>query len=61
MKAPPDLLLVDIRLPGFDGFQLLSQLRERVDTRHVPVVVLSNFGSDDMLDRGRQLECSPIS
>jgi len=55
IKAPPDLLLVDIRLPGFDGFQLLQQLRQRVDTQDLPAVVLSNFGSDEMLDRGRQL------
>ena len=55
IKAPPDLLLVDIRLPGFDGFQLLHKLRERVDTQDLPAVVLSNFGSDEMLDRGRQL------
>ena len=55
INAPPDLLLVDIRLPGFDGFQLLHKLRERVDTQDLPAVVLSNFGSDEMLDRGRQL------
>ena len=55
INAPPDLLLVDIRLPGFDGFQLLQQLRQRMDTQDVPTVVLSNFSSDEMLDRGRQL------
>lgn len=55
VQAPPDLLLLDIRLPGFDGFDLLRQLRARAETRGLPTIVLSNFGSDDVLDRGREL------
>jgi two-component system, OmpR family, phosphate regulon response regulator PhoB len=55
VQAPPDLLLLDIRLPGFDGFELLRQVRARAETRELPTIVLSNFGSDDVLDRGREL------
>ena len=55
LQSPPDLLLLDIRLPGFDGFELLRQLRARAETRQLPAIVLSNFGSDDVLDRGREL------
>lgn len=55
IDAMPDLLLLDIRLPGFDGFQLLQELRHREETQNLPTIVLSNFDSDDMLERGRQL------
>lgn len=55
IDALPDLLLLDIRLPGFDGFQLLQELRHREETQNLPTIVLSNFDSDDMLERGRQL------
>jgi len=55
IEAAPDLLLLDLRLPGFDGFQLLQQLRQREQTENVPTIVLSNFDSDELLARGRQL------
>src|SRR5262249_10097256 len=55
LEAVPDLLLLDLRLPGFDGFQLLQKLRQREQTENVPTIVLSNFDSDDVLARGRQL------
>lgn len=55
IEAVPDLLLLDLRLPGFDGFQLLRELRQRKETQNLPTIVLSNFGSDDLLDCGRQL------
>jgi DNA-binding response OmpR family regulator len=55
IDAVPDLLLLDIRLPGFDGFQLLQELRHREETLNLPTIVLSNFDSDDMLERGGQL------
>lgn len=55
VDAVPDLLLLDLRLPGFDGFHLLQELRHREETQNLPTIILSNFGSDEVLDRGRQL------
>jgi len=55
IDAVPDLLLLDLRLPGFDGFQLLHELRQRETTENVPTIVLSNYDSEDVLARGRQL------
>lgn len=37
----PDLILLDINLPGIDGFGVLSQLRQRETTRHIPVIAIS--------------------
>jgi archaellum biogenesis ATPase FlaH/DNA-binding response OmpR family regulator len=37
----PDLILLDIWMPGFDGFQVLAKLQENPSTRHIPVVLLT--------------------
>lgn len=39
---PPDLVLLDIMLPGIDGLEVLAQLRRAEVTACVPVLVLSN-------------------
>jgi archaellum biogenesis ATPase FlaH/DNA-binding response OmpR family regulator len=37
----PDLILLDVWMPGFNGFQVLAKLRENQNTRHIPVVLLT--------------------
>jgi CheY-like chemotaxis protein len=41
--SPPDFIFLDIRMPGMDGIEVLRALAGRPETRHVPVVMLSNF------------------
>jgi DNA-binding response OmpR family regulator len=55
MENPPDLIFLDIRLPHMDGFQVLEELRTEERTRFVPVVVLSNYGEDELVERGFRL------
>lgn len=38
---PPDLILLDIRMPGMDGFEFFRSLREHSETANVPVIFLS--------------------
>jgi len=40
-QARPDLVLLDIQLPGMDGFEVLRRLREQPATREVPVIAVS--------------------
>jgi DNA-binding response OmpR family regulator len=37
----PDLIICDIEMPGMNGFDFLTQVRQRGFTRHTPVVMLS--------------------
>jgi len=39
--APPDLILLDIQLPGIDGYEVLRRLRADARTRRIPVVAVS--------------------
>lgn len=40
LAEPPDVLVLDLNLPGLDGIELCRRLRERAD-RHVPVLMLT--------------------
>ncbi|MBI4542424.1 MAG: type II/IV secretion system protein [Gemmatimonadetes bacterium] len=43
----PDAIVLDLNLPGLDGYGVLSHLRSRPATAHVPVVVLTAKGDED--------------
>jgi DNA-binding response OmpR family regulator len=38
---PPDLILLDVMLPGMDGFQVAKRLRLDIATQHLPIVMLT--------------------
>lgn len=40
-REKPDLVLLDIMMPGLDGFQVCSRLRRNEATKDIPVVVLT--------------------
>lgn len=51
----PDLLLLDLRMPRVDGFEVLQWLRRQGGLRHLPVVVLSGPESDQQIHRALDL------
>jgi two-component system response regulator len=48
MGRPPDVVLLDIRLPKISGHQVLERIRSDDRTRHIPVVMLTS--SDEQQD-----------
>lgn len=50
----PDLVLLDIVLPGTSGIDILKELREREETQSVVVIMLTNFGSDENISRAME-------
>ena len=51
LPHPPDLILLDIKLPKYNGLELLEQIRRRKETAKVPVIMLTS--SDDLSDVDR--------
>lgn len=56
-KGGIDLVLLDILLPGINGFEVLRRLKANMDTRDIPVIVLTNLGSEQS-DKDKQLALS---
>lgn len=54
--APPALLLLDVMLPGMDGFAVCTALQQSAETRRVPVIFLTALSST--ADRVRGLTCA---
>ena len=54
-EEKPDLILLDLILPGIDGFEVLSKLKEDPSLSPIPVVILSNLGQKDDVERGFKL------
>ena len=40
-KIKPDLILLDIMMPGIDGFEVCRRIKENPDTRDIPIVMLT--------------------
>ena len=51
----PNIVLLDILLPGTDGFEVLRQIRANPETKTLPVILLSNLGQKTDIDKGKQL------
>lgn len=53
--AAPDLVLLDIMMPGMDGYAVLSQLKAEASTRDIPVVIISASNDLKSVVRGIQM------
>jgi DNA-binding response OmpR family regulator len=50
-----DLILLDLILPGMDGFEVLSSLKSEKDFEKIPVLILSNLGQREEIEKGLKL------
>ena len=53
-KKKPNIVLLDILLPKLDGFAVLAKLKGDPDTKNIPVILLTNLGQKDDVEKGLQ-------
>lgn len=51
----PDLVLLDIILPGLDGFSILEKVKADASVASIPVILLTNLGQRDDVEKGLKL------
>lgn len=48
----PDVIILDILLPGKNGYEILTELKKNEATKNIPVIILSNFGQKEEIEKG---------
>lgn len=51
----PDIILLDILLPGIGGFEILKSLKDDPTTKNIPVIILSNLSQKSDVEKGKEL------
>jgi DNA-binding response OmpR family regulator/predicted nucleic acid-binding protein len=55
LEAPPDVAILDVQLPGMDGFEILGRIREDPDAHRLPVLMFTTLGRQEHVRRGFEL------
>jgi CheY-like chemotaxis protein len=62
---PPDLILLDLRMPVMDGYQVIQEVKSRPETNHIPIVVMTAHRIDhdriDLLHMAAEQLTKPLS
>lgn len=54
-SKPPDLILMDIKMPGIDGLQAASAIRRNPSTKNIPIIVVSALSGESVKKEARKL------
>ena len=44
---PPDIVLLDLMMPGMNGFDVTERLKENPDTRHIPIIIITGLSDPE--------------
>ena len=55
LKNIPDLIILDLMLPGIDGFDICRLLKNKDLTRNIPILILSAKGEESDIIKGLEL------
>jgi two-component system cell cycle response regulator DivK len=53
----PTIIVMDIQLPGMDGWELTRRLNRNIATSHIPVIALTAYGTKGDEERAREAGC----
>ena len=55
LSEKPDLILLDIYMPGLSGLEVCKAIRENPDTSHIPIIILTAGAQKDEVSEGYSL------
>ena len=53
----PDVILMDLGMPGMDGFEVTQHIKQQTKTAHIPVIVCSAFATKDIQEKAIHAGC----
>lgn len=60
VHSQPDLILMDMHLPGKDGYTACRELKANAETKHIPIVGFTAFSMDEDQEKARANGCSGV-
>lgn len=54
-KETPDIIILDVLLPGMNGFEILQKIKANEKLRNIPVIMLSNMSKQSDMDKAKML------
>lgn len=54
----PQMILLDIMMPGINGLQVLEELKTDVNTKAIPVIMLTNYGDEQIVGQASKMGAS---
>lgn len=59
-ERPPHAVLLDMALPGIDGYDLCRMLRKRPDTQRTPIIAVTGYAYPADIQRAREAGCDVV-
>ncbi|MDO8668519.1 MAG: response regulator [bacterium] len=51
----PAIIMLDVILPGLDGFSVLEEIKKDKNIKNIPVIILTNLGTEEDKTKGQKL------
>jgi len=54
-NGKPDIIILDLILPGMSGFEILEKVKQDENLKNIPVIILSNLGQEEDIEKAKKL------